>query len=505
VVLQHALVDQLRINAEFFPSRPALSVIDGPALTYDEAWRRTCGLARALADVPERGELRPVGLLLPNGLDAALAYLACQLAGCVAVPINGRLARPEMEYIVGDSRAGTLLTSAPFLDTAAALSSPEPLSVIDCAGIPTPGTGDMKPSGVDGSKPMLIGYTSGTTGFPKGALFSHDTMHLWYMRWGWQYGLTEQHTVMTTGPMFHNSYGGLSILALVAGAHNRIMATYDDGVACTELAERATWTMLVPAMMASVLAEWRRRGSPPLESLRFLLSSGAPVTAPLLASALEAFPNATIAEAYGWSEGGWVTFEVKSLETLRPQCVGWPMTGLELRVQREDGTPCARGERGEIAVRNVTPFMGYLNKPEATAATVTPDGFTLSGDIGAIGDDGRVYIVDRKKDLIVTGGENVASVEVERVLAEHPRVIEAAVIGRPDERWGEAVTAVVVPAADDVTEEEVRAFCRERLAGFKVPKRVEFTTELPRNSMGKLQKYRLREEAPMLAGDRTTS
>jgi acyl-CoA synthetase (AMP-forming)/AMP-acid ligase II len=499
-MLQQSVADQLLINAVAFPERPAIEVVDGPAATYGEAWRRTVALADALRDVPERDGRRMVATLLPNGIDAALAYVACQLAGCTAVPVNNRFAAAEIEYVLDDSGAVTVLTSEPYLDAVAALRPRTPPAVIDAEQIATPAVvGDVEIR-VDPEAPMLVGYTSGTTGFPKGALYSHETMYLHYVRWGWQFELSGRQTLLTAGPMFHNSYGGLSLLSLMTGSTNRVLAAWDPAVAYRELAERATWAMLVPAMLTVVLERWDAEGRPPLPSLRFLLSSAAPISAELLAAAIAAFPSAKITEAYGWSEGGWVTYEVKTPETLTAQCVGWPVPGADIRILREDRTRCDVGERGEIAVRNVTPFTGYLNKPRETAEAQHGE-YVLSGDLGMRGDDGRIYLLDRKKDMIISGGENVYSVEIERVLAAHPGVLEVAVIGRPDPRWGEAVTAVVAVEPGGPDEAELREHCRGQLAGYKVPKRVEFVDALPRNSMGKVQKFVLRDQpVPSPAG-----
>jgi acyl-CoA synthetase (AMP-forming)/AMP-acid ligase II len=285
----------------------------------------------------------------------------------------------------------------------------------------------------DPTAPFIIGYTSGTTGFPKGAVYDGEGMYVQYLRWAVHFGLDADSTLLTAGPMFHNSYGGLSLLALALalGATNRILAGFDVGLARDELGARATFAFLVPAQ---------------------------------LAEAFEAFPNATVTEAYGWSEGGWVTHEAK--------------------------------QRGAIGVRNVTPFLGYVN-PASPLDTSADGRYLLSGDVGRFAPDGRLLLVDRKKDIIVTGGENVASGEVERVLAAYPQVLDVAVVGRADERWGEAVTAVVVfePDGTAADADALRAYCRERLAPYKVPKRIEFTAALPRNSMGKVQKFLLRSSA----------
>jgi fatty-acyl-CoA synthase len=494
-VLQHSVVDQVRRNARSFPDRVAIEEIGGATLTYAQVWRRVVAMADALAEVrPGEGtaRLRIVLILVPNSADAIITQFGCQLAGCVAVPVNGTLAVREIDEIAADSGATTVLAAGALLATVAALRTP--LRLIDCADIVTPDQVPDRQVALDGGQPMAVGYTSGTTGLPKGAVFSHDAVFLRYLRWGWQFGLTQDQTVLTAGPMFHMSYGGLSIMTILAGARLRIMPRFDPGAACTELEQNCSFAFLVPTMISAVLTEWRARGRPALEAARFILSSGAPVSRELLAGAIEAFPNARIAEAYGWSEGSWVTFEVKDLDALRPQCVGWPMLGADVEIFDADRRPCAIGRPGEIASRDLIGFSGYLNRPAETAAAFHGN-YVLSGDIGVRDEDGRIRVIDRKKDMIVSGGENIYSAEIERVLLEHPGVLEAAVVGRPDPHWGEMVTAVVVAGDPGLTGRDVQAYCRERLAAFKVPKVVELIDELPRNAMGKVQKFVLRERA----------
>lgn len=506
-MIRFSVADQIAVNARSYSDRVALEVVDGdgsgpttPALTYAEAWRRVCGLADALGDV-EAGPNGPmVALLLANGADHVLAYLACQAAGAAAVPVNSRLASPEVEYVLKDSGASVLLASEPYLEVAGAAATAVGARLIDAGAVATPAapTRAVRADATRGEDLALVAYTSGTTGFPKGAGVTNDALLLQFHRWGWQFGLTADQVVLTAGPVFHLSYGGLSLAALLVGARVRVMAAFDPERACDELGGESTWAFLVPSMTAAVVDAWKRRGRPPLESLRFLLSSGAPVPAALLEEAMAAFPRAVVAEAYGWTEGGWVTYEAKDPATLRPHCVGWPTLGSEVVVVDDDGRPCAVGQPGEITVRSVVPFAGYLNRPDATATATTPDGFVRSGDVGVLDADGRLRVVDRKVDMIVSGAENVYSAEVERVLLDHPGVAEAAVVGRPDARWGEAVVAVVVPAqggdgAEPLAADELQRFCRLHLAAYKCPKDVVVVDALPRNPMGKVQKTVLRD------------
>lgn len=489
-MLQHTLVEQLQFNAEAFPDRPALHVIGSSELTYRAALDRTLTLASIIR---RHVDGSPAALLQRNGADSVLSILACQLAGVAAVPINPALTPSEIEFILDDASVGIILHEDELGELVRGLSPDRRPAVVSTSTVhpSTEPWGSFTPSAP--GDPFIIGYTSGTTGFPKGAVYDGEGMYVQYLRWAVHFGLAEDSILLTAGPMFHNSYGGLSVLALMLGATNRILASFEPCTAYAELSEHCTFAFLVPAMLTQVLREWRRHDRAPLTSLRRLLSSGAAADPADLDAAFDAFPNAVISEAYGWSEGGWVTCERKQRREVIAQCVGYPMVGADVALFADDGSRCGPGETGEIGVRNVTPFRGYVN-PDSRLDTSAGGRYLLSGDIGRFLPDGRLLVVDRKKDIIVTGGENVASGEVERVLAAHPAVREAAVVGRPDPRWGEAVTAVVVLAEkSEVGEEQLRAYCREQLARYKIPKRFEFVAALPRNSMGKVQKFLLRD------------
>ncbi|HEY0449734.1 class I adenylate-forming enzyme family protein [Actinophytocola sp.] len=485
-MLRHTLVEQLRFTSASYPDRPAVQVVGGQELTYAAALDRTLALATAIR---ERGDGSPVAILLRNGPDAVLALLACQLAGVPALPVNGALTASEVDYVLADSSAGLLLHGPEFVDLVAALARRR--VTVSTADLPAAQPWDAFQPSAPGD-PFVIGYTSGTTGFPKGAIYDGAGMYVQYLRWAVHFGLTAESTLLTAGPMFHNSYGGLSILALALGATNRVLTAFHPATACAELEQRCTFAFLVPSMLTQVLERWRATGTA-MTSLRCLLSSGAAVDPAQLDAAFDAFPAAAITEAYGWSEGGWVTHETKRRGAVVPQSVGHPMVGADVALFDADGVRCGPGETGEIGVCNVTPFLGYVN-PASTAETSADGRYLLSGDVGRFTEDGRLLVVDRKKDIIVTGGENVASGEVERVLTAHPAVREVAVVGRRDARWGEAVTAVVVTESE-VDAAVLRAHCRERLAAYKVPKEIEFVAALPRNSMGKVQKFLLREPA----------
>ncbi|MCW5744981.1 MAG: AMP-binding protein [Alphaproteobacteria bacterium] len=489
------IAESVAARALAHPDRPAIEVLGGTTLTYGQAWRRVVALADAVGAVEPGPQGRMVAVLLGNGADALLAYLACQWAGVTAVPVNTRLAAPEVGFIVGDSGARLILTDRTYAEVAATVAAEHRARVVLAEDIATPAAVSPPVLAVQdrGAMPCVVGYTSGTTGFPKGALYSNDHYLTALMRWGWEFGLTGDHLMLVPGPLFHLSYAGLSMAALCIGARVRIMPAFDPAAALDELTGSCTFAFLVPSMTGMIAQEWQRRGEPAVPAMRFMISSGAPGPLSLTQTAMRMFGNAKVCEAYGWTEGGWVTFEVKRPETLLAHSVGWPTFGNEVGVFADDGRPCAVGEAGEVGVKSVTHFDGYLGRPEATQAAWR-NGYVMSGDIGIWQADGRLCIVDRKKDMIISGGENVYTAEVERVLHEHPGVLEAAVVGLPDARWGEQVTAVIVARNGAKPDPAgVQAFCRERLAGYKVPRRIELVAELPRNPMGKVQKFRIVE------------
>jgi len=494
--MHFSIADTIAARCFAFPDRTAMQGIDGAGeISYGEAWRRIEGLAEVISSCSEGRHGKLAGLLLPNGADAALALAACQHAGVVAVPVNGRLTVPEMQFILSDADCKLLLTAGEFTEIAREACLARGIRVVNVEDIPTPDEA-VRPTlghGEIGSLPSVVGYTSGTTGFPKGAIYTHDYYTMNNYRWGWEFGLSSDHVILIAGPMFHLSYAGFALAGLTAGARVRVMSTFSPEVALAELQHHCSFAFLVPSMLAMVAEAWEQQGRPRLEQARHIISAGAPASIELIRTAMEMFPRAKIAEMYGSTEGAFATYEIKQAETLVPNCVGWPALGADVAVFSENGERCAVGEPGEVGVRSGIPFAGYLGNPKATEAAIH-QGYIMSGDIGRWLPDGRLCIIDRKKDVIISGGENIYTAEVERVLLEHPDIDEAAVAGLPDAKWGESVAALLVPKPGVVPDRDgVRNFCREQLAAYKLPRRIEFTDELPRNSMGKVQKFRMIE------------
>ena len=494
--MHFSIGDSIATRCFAHPDRMAVEAVGGgKGMTYREVWQRIAALAAAASRCAPGRHGRMAGLLLPNGADAALALAACQRAGVVAVPVNGRLTRTEAQYVLSSADCGLVLTGGRYVGAATAAAQPLGIAVLSVDEVETPPVTARPTLGEReiGTEPCVVGYTSGTTGFPKGAIYTHDYYAMNNYRWGWQFGLTPDHVVLITGPMFHLSYAGFALAALTIGARVRIMEDFAAAVALDELRQRSTFAFLVPSMLDMIAEEWENLGRPPIARARHIITAGAPARLALLRTAMAMFAHARIAEMYGWTEGAFVTYEVKDADTLVETCVGWPALGADVAVFDEHGGTCPTGVPGEIGVRGPVPFAGYLGDAEATRAA-HHDGYLLSGDIGTWLPDGRLCVVDRKQDVIITGGENVYGAEVERVLREHEAVEEAAVVGVADTRWGQRVAAVLVARAGmELDAELVLAFCRDRLAGYKVPRVVKLVDELPRNSMGKIQKYRVVE------------
>lgn len=478
------------------PGQVALELVGRDVrMTYGEVWRRIFALSQAVSGCRDGKHGKIVGLLLPNHPDAALALAACQHAGVVAVPVNGRLTVAEMQFILDDADVGLLLTGGSFKKMAHEACQGRDTLVTEVENIDTPAEVPRPEPRTEeiGNRAAVIGYTSGTTGFPKGAIYTHDYYSMNNYRWGWVFGMTYDHVMLIAGPMFHLSYAGFALAGLSAGMRVRIMDHFDPTTAMQELKDQSTFAFLVPSMLSMIADHWEEHGRPPLNAARHVVSAGAPASLDLIRKAMKMFPNAKIAEMYGWTEGTFATYEIKTPENLEPNCVGWPALGADVAVFAEDGSVCGVGQEGEVGVCSGVSFAGYLGNPEATAQA-HHRGYIMSGDIGRWLPDGRLCIVDRKKDVVISGGENVYTAEVERVLLEHPEVMEAAVVGLPDETWGEVVTALVVRTpGSQASNTQIIGFCRERMAAYKSPRRIEFADELPRNSMGKVQKFKIVE------------
>jgi acyl-CoA synthetase (AMP-forming)/AMP-acid ligase II len=343
-------------------------------------------------------------------------------------------------------------------------------------------------------------YTSGTTGFPKGAMLTHRSMlaHSAHLSATQSYKTTSR--VQVAMPLFHVGGTSTAMVALTAGACVIMMRTPDPAAALEMLeAEKITHTFFVPALMAA-MNQVPGAAARDYSSLEVLCYGASPMPLPVLRASLAIFPG-VLYQVYGMTEQSGAVSLLGPEDHANPAVAhrlvsaGKPIPGVEIEVHDPaTGNRLPPGTPGELWVRSDQRMAGYWGKPEATAAAFTPDGWLRSGDGGHMDADGYIYITDRIKDLIISGGENIYPAEIERVLAEHPSIQDVAVIGVPDERWGEVPKAVVVlRAGASIDPNEVVAWCRERIAGFKCPKTIDVVDALPRNPTGKVLKKDLRK------------
>ena len=429
-------------------------------------------------------------------------YLGVPAAGFVLVPVNSRLAPTEMRAILADAGVSVLFADADYpgaADVKQVLTLPGDYEALLAAA----GEPDLGDRPTENDLAALF-YTSGTTGAAKGAMHTHRSLVASALHFMATWPFDRQTRWLVASPMFHTG-GIIGTLATVwAGGTHVIMPRFDPDQAL-DLIEReaVTHTLLVPTMLAAAAGAQLTRPRD-VSSLRYLSHGASPISAETLRKARLAFPDAELLHVYGTTEATPITtllpHEELILDTPRIRSCGQPATGVEVRIVDSAQGEVTPGTVGDILVRSASVMAGYWRKPEATAEVMRGDWY-LTGDLGYRDDEGYLFLVDRAKDMIVSGGENIYSTEVEDALASHPAVEEAAVFGVPDPRWGESVYAVVY-ARQPVTAEELVAHCRQRIAGFKVPRHIELRTDpLPKSAAGKILKRELRE--PHWAGQQT--
>ena len=465
---------------------------------YAAARRAALQLARRLT---ERGVLPGdrVACLMFNSVEHWLAYYAAAAAGAIFVSLNTRLAQSELQAIVAHSGARLVLHDGDHTGAAATLG-PATLAVYfrELDGDP------FVPTLASGDTPAQLYYTSGTTGNPKGVVLTHDNVCTHAVNATVELNLGSHDRWAHIAPMFHLA-DAWATFAITHARGEHVFLRQFSAVAALDLLEHeaVTITNLVPTMLNLMVAD--ESAAARRYALRTMLSGGAPIAPEVVRRILQVF-RCDYVQTYGMTETspyltlGILPQELGALpaeERLRMQCkTGRPFRGVELRVVDDAGRPVpADGVSiGEIRVRGATVTRGYWQDPQATAAAFDDQGFLCTGDLATLDTHGFVDIVDRKKDVIKTGGESVYSVEVEHVLYEHPAVLECAVIGTPHPVWGEMVTAAVVlrPGATPRPEELIE-HARGRLAHFKAPKKVVFLDALPRTGSGKITKKALRE------------
>lgn len=492
-------------HAAVRPDKTALAWRGGH-YTYAQFLERVNALAVALA---ERGirESDHVALLMQNTPEFIETIYAVNRLGAAFLPINFRLAPAEWRYILDHGQAAAVVTEAQFESDLAGVIEGLPLSVrftVDepatpaferYADVVAPYRGSfVAPVDVAPDALQRLMYTSGTTAHPKGVCITHSNFAWKTLGLLVQFGWNHNDVTVVGGPLYHVGaldMGGITTLHV--GGTLVLQRKFDAAELLALIEEyRGTNCWLAPAMVNQVLqcAELTTRD---LSSLKTILSGGEKMPEARLRQLLDALPDVWFADAYGLTETvSSDTFLDRDHMVTKLGSVGLPLPHQQVRIVDDAGEPVPAGTIGEIAVRGPKVFGGYWRDPKASADAIR-DGWFHTGDVGRLDQDGYLYIEDRKKDMLISGGENIASPEVERALYEHPAVLEAAVIGYPDEKWGEVPKAfVVVRQGADATAEELIDFCHERLARFKVPRYVEFIDALPRTPSGKVLKRELR-------------
>ena len=489
---------------------------DREALRYGErtwTWAQLLNRVARNAAAQRAAGLKPgdrVAVLDLNHPSCLETTLACAQVGTANTVVNFRLAPSEVAYVINDSAAKVLFVGPEFAELVAGVRErlPHVRRVIQVGDPGTPGDEyeawlDIEPDPeVYPAAPdecFLQLYTSGTTGFPKGAMLTHAGMIAHSANVVAAVGAAPESNVLVAMPLFHVGGSSYALVCLYSGAR-MVLTRIPDPTRLPAIMDREkiTHTFFVPALMA-LMTKVPDVGAHDYSALRVLCYGASPMPLPVLRASMKVFPNVFM-QVYGMTEACGVITVLGSEEHAdtanehRLISAGKPIPGVTIEIRDpSSGKPVGTGESGEVWVRTEQLMGGYWNKPEATAAAIDEDGWYRSGDGGHFDEDGYLYITDRIKDMIISGGENIYPAELERVLAEHPSVADVTVVGVPDDKWGEVPKAVLVAAdGHTVDEAELLAFCRQQLASYKCPKSVDVVDELPRNATGKILKKDIR-------------
>ena len=509
------LGEVLDVHAKKCPTKLAVKDWCGKAWTYSELNARTNKLANGLLNMGLRKGDR-VAVMLYNCAEFVEIYCAFAKAGLVVTPVSWRYVEKEIEYVVDDSDAKAMIISKEFVDTINQLrpkfqkidsknyilvsetTSEGYINYEDLIANSPERKPDVK---VDSKDTWAQIYTSGTTGFPKGVVRSHESYAAFFLVNAVDFGFSEKDNGMIIMPLFHVNSTFYGLLFPYIGAS--LFVGRDKGFDPEELLsivdrEKITFISLIPthySLILEVPQETRRRFD--TNSLRKLLCSSAPARSKIKRRILKCFPGVELYEAYGSTEAGLVTIlkpedQLRKIGSMGRECLGVDL----IKLLDENGREVGIGEIGELYSKGPMMFDEYNELPEKTEASFRGDFFS-AGDLVRRDEEGYYYIVDRKDNMIITGGEHVYPSEVEEVISQHLKVRDVAVVGLPDDKWGEAVTAVVVlKEGETATSKEIIEWCRGKMAGYKKPKRVIFInySEMPRTATGKILHRELREK-----------
>jgi len=490
------LAQNLELSAFFFPDRPAIRQA-GVEMTYaqlnDRASRVATGLIKMGVKLGEH-----VGLCAPNSVDWIVFYFGVLKAGAVAVTLSGLLTGDELALLVNHANPRFLFTAEAKLKELEQLKNPGGLEKLICHGgdldlthLLKAGEGSFKAIDRDRDDTAAILYTGGTTGIPKGGMLTHEGIHFSSHSIAYYERSRETDVALCFMP-FNHVFGQVHIMngTILSAGCLEIHPAFDlDRVLEAMEAGRVTKFFAVPTVYIRLLSidDLEKK----MGRLRYCFSAAASMAVEIVRRWKER-TGITIAESYGMTEGMPVTYNHYYRHVVGS--VGQPVHGVEVQIRDASGNLLSQGQEGEICIRGRNIMKGYLNNPEGTLSAFWENGWLRSGDIGVFDPDGYLYIVDRIKDMIITGGENVYPREVEEQLYARSEVGECAVIGLPDREWGERVTAFIVPKEGcSIVPEELKTFLKSRLSPFKVPKEYVTVKELPKNPTGKILKREIRK------------
>ena len=488
----------------------------GLRLTFAQLNSRCNRLANSLIELGVKQGDR-VALSLMNSAEFLEAYFAVAKIGGIVVPLNWRLVSDELEFILKDSGAKTLIFGEEFIDVVADLNSRGEKTDVenwiqvaadngenefaqDYENFRDKGN-DVEPeSGAEDDDLLYIMYTSGTTGLPKGVVHSHHTSIWALITFVASTDLRDEDRYLAALPLFHVGSLIPVTLNIYWGVTSIIMREFDPVRAWDLIQEeKVTCSLLVPAML-NFMSQVPDIRSYDYSNLRWIQSGASPLPVNLIKKYAEW--DIEVHQIYGLTECCGPACVISAENALNKiGSTGRPFFHTEGKVVDEEGNDCSPGEQGEVWLKGKHIMLEYWNRPEATAETITEDGWLRTGDVAAIDDEGFIYIQDRIKDMIISGGENVYPAEIENVILALPGVTEVAVIGQPSEKWGESPFAIVVKNEEEVSEADILNHCDGKLARFKLPKGAAFIDVIPRNANGKVLKRELRLQFPGPAED----
>src|ERR1700722_15136377 len=473
----------------YYPERPP-PPLDQSTLTFSQLHDRVKRLAAGLTNAGFKKGDR-LAILLPNAPEYIELVYACSWLGLIAVPINTRLSVLEIDHVLADAMPHGIVRHS----TLPRPNTPVPWElVLDRDGLPV-SEGPCPEPCYDPDAILALIYTSGTTGRPKGVMLTHSNILADVNNFNYWMRYREGGVYLHAAPIFHIADFPAMFAAPMFGASQVTLERFQPEVFCEVVAkERVNYTVLVPTMI-NFLTQFAESNPHDLTSLDLLAYGGSPMAPQLIRKTRELLPTTQLVQVYGLSETGFLTgLQDREHTADRLMSCGRPCPGVDVQIVDDAGNPVKTPNPGEIVARGANVMLGYWNNEEETAASFR-NGFFRTGDMGYQDSNGYVYILDRMKDMMVTGGENVYSGEVEGVILNHPAVRDVAVYGIPDTRWGELVAAcVILKARTQLTADELIAYCRQFMANYKVPRRIDFSdTDLPKSASGKVLKRVLRE------------